>query len=166
MGPIEVLLSADQETYRAGDLVSFVVKASADCNLTLINVDGGGKATVLFPNDFQRDNRVAAGTPLSIPGPGAPYSLRVKERGNERFIAICTRKATRPKGIAHQFGHQRFTFLGDWPTFVRTADEKEAEILKKSDRRSRRSRREAGGEPVSPVGAEPEGRAVLIIHIE
>ena len=61
-----------------GDLITIKAEADNDCYLTVISVDATGVATVLFPNDFQPDNLVSAGQPVSIPGANAPFQLALQ----------------------------------------------------------------------------------------
>ncbi len=103
--------------YRAGDLLTVNARPTADCNLTIIAVETGGLATVLFPNDTATDNRVKGGALVQVPPPGAPFQLRLDKPGRHGLVAICNATAKRPQGIGHDFERQRFTVLGDWRTF-------------------------------------------------
>ncbi len=74
----------------AGDLVTLKAEADTDCFLTLVSIDAEGKATVLFPNDFEKDNLVQAGKTISVPAADAPYQLRFKADGTETLLARCS----------------------------------------------------------------------------
>lgn len=169
---IDVLLWTDQPFYRPRDLVTINVSVSKACHLTLIDVDQDGKATVLFPNELEQDNLVAPGVILTVPSRDAGFQLRFERSGEESIVAICQRKSRNPDGIAYDYERQRFAFLGDWRTFLRTAPEREKEIRgrESSDaaRRRRRGRSPANGTP--PVGAgDPapvEGRAAITVTID
>jgi hypothetical protein len=57
-------------------LLSMQVTAPRDGYLTILNIgEGDQAATVLFPNGFQRDNRVRSGHRIQIPGSGQNWCL-------------------------------------------------------------------------------------------
>ncbi len=168
----DVAVVADKVVYRVGDLASFRVVSDVDCNLTLINVTPAGKAVVLYPNDFEQNNRLAAGKPLLVPGPGAPYQLRFKEAGMETLVAICPVEAKFPEGIAPDYEQQRFTALGNWRSFLRAVYSGEATKVTKNDPPRRRGRgyRNRTAEAAKSTDARPvddrEGRVAVRIRVE
>lgn len=103
---------------RRGQAVTLEARSGAACYLTLINVEPDGVATVLFPNDFQRDNLVAAGGVVTVPPKAEPFTLRLDQPGPERFVAICSASQAPVDGIRHDFDRQRFTVLGDWSQYL------------------------------------------------
>jgi hypothetical protein len=115
---LEMAIWSDKPVYGRGDLVTIRAQASADCHLTLIGVDGGGRATVLYPNEMAPVNLLKAGEVLSVPGIDAPYQFRLEEKGHERIVGVCTVKPGLADGIEQDFERQRFTFLGDWRAFL------------------------------------------------
>lgn len=119
--PIGLQLYADRARYKVGDEIRFSVLSNADCRLHLISIDVSGHGTVILPNDFVPKEQVRAGTDLALPAPGAGYRFRVKERGRERVIALCTRVAGAIDGITHDFERQRFQELGIYATFLDNA---------------------------------------------
>lgn len=160
-----------------GDLVVIKAQADSDCYLTVISVDAEGKATVLFPNDFEKDNLLTAGKTVSVPGSDAPYQLRFKADGTETLISRCSTSSLAPTGIEHDFERQRFTLLGNWENFIQDTLVTEAELRRipeKAERaRSAKAqllrRRQERGENTSarpdtmPGRALRDGRAVVII---
>ena len=88
----------DKPRPKAGDLIVVNIQPDTDCYLTLINVDHAGKATVVFPNDFEPENLISAGKPMRIPGADAPYQLRRKDEGREMLIAQCSSSPAPPTG--------------------------------------------------------------------
>jgi mono/diheme cytochrome c family protein len=167
----------DKPLPAAGDLVTVKAEPDTDCFLTVISVDAQGKATVLFPNDFEADNLVSAGATHSIPGPDAPYQLRFKADGTETLMARCSTSAVPPTGIEYDFERQRFTVLGNWENFIQDTLVTDAELRRNPEKAERaRSakaqalrRRQARGERVeerlgtSPSKALRDGRAVVVI---
>lgn len=116
-GDQTIMLVSDKTLYRANDLPVFSVKASADCLLTLINVDPSGQAVVIFPNKYQQDNLIKARKEFRFPGADAPFQFRLKDIGKEKLIAECAIKKDGER-IQHNFEQQEFTDLGDYRDHV------------------------------------------------
>jgi hypothetical protein len=166
---LRVALWTQSPDYKAGDLLTVYAQPSANCNLTVVAVETGGLATVLFPNDTTTDNQVLAGARVQIPPPSAPFQLRLDKPGRHGIVAICNAVAKRPQGIGHDFERQRFTVLGDWRTFLLETAQREADYQKTQDD-LRRFRTGAGRaetlEEQLPVGTEDEARAALTLTVE
>ena len=112
---LNLSLTSDKNVYRANDTANFTVVSSQDCFLTLVNLDEKGSgATVIFPNRFQQDNRIAANRQVNIPGPDAPFQFRLKDPGTETVIAVCTDKNVSVDGITHDFSRSAFTSVPDY----------------------------------------------------
>ena len=120
----EITLVSDKVRYRANDLPVFTVNASQDCNLTLINVDPAGRAVVIFPNKYQQENFIQAGSDFEFPGSDAPFQFRLKDIGKEKVVAECAAKGDGDR-IEHNFDQQEFTDLGDYRDHVGEQAEKE-----------------------------------------
>lgn len=167
--PIVVSVWPDRLSYKAGDLAHFSVQASEDCYLTLIDIDGAGKATVLLPNDFEQDNLIVAGQVVQVPGDRAPYQLRMKDKGTETLVAICATNAKVPPGVELDFERQRFPSLGLWRNFVREGDTG-GDVVRPTRSSTGRGRADAkSGEPVKPepkLRAGAQGRAAITVQIE
>ncbi len=116
---LDLALVADQPHYVVGDIAHFSIRPSFDCNLTLISINPAGKATVIFPNDFEPDNALKAGQVLRVPSESSAYRLRLNQPGNERMVAVCTAQSRTADGIQQNYEQQRFTALGDWRNFLR-----------------------------------------------
>ena len=115
------LVVADKSEYAVNDLPVFNVKTNKECYLTLINVDGSGTGTVIFPNKFQQGNLIKAGQNFQFPGPEAPFQFRLKDPGTETVIALCNTNSDKVDTIAHDFTNKAFTQLGDYEKFVTRA---------------------------------------------
>ncbi len=170
----------DKSRPATGDLIAINAEADQDCFLTLINIDVAGKATVLFPNDFEPDNLLSAGKTSRVPGTSAPYQLRIKDEGRETLVAQCSTSPAPPTGIEHDFGRQRFTVLGNWENFVRDSLIAEAD-MRRDPRKAERARsarfqalrrvRESGGRTEERLDTSPgrrvrDGRAVIVLSNE
>ena len=112
--PVELSIYADRARYAAGDPIQFTVRSNVDCRLTLISIDVSGHGTVIFPNDFVPRDSLGAHLNLVLPAPDAGYRFRVKEKGRERVVALCTRAPGIIEGIVHDFERQRFQELGPY----------------------------------------------------
>jgi hypothetical protein len=151
-----------QDRYKVGELAAFFVESNMDCNLTLVSVDAAGRATVLFPNEFEQSNVLSAAKPLRIPSEAAPFQLRLKTPGRESVIGICNIVAKTADGIAHDYERQRFTILGDWRTFLgqlSLEDGGDQKVDRTTDTRPRsrppqRSRTRGAVAPAAPVTVE------------
>lgn len=116
--PIDLTLYPDRPLYSPGDAIELTVRSNVDCSLTVISIDSGGFGTVVFPNDFAANNRIAAHLSVTIPAQGARYRFRLKEKGRERIVALCTRMEGLVDGIRHDFERQRFQELGPYAAFL------------------------------------------------
>lgn len=163
-----------------GDLVTIKAEADSDCYLTVISVDAKGVATVLFPSDFQTDNRLTATKAVSIPPSDAPFQLRYKAEGSETILGRCSTRAAPPLGIEHDFERQRFTVLGNWENFIQDTLVTDWEMRTNPEKAERARiarigadrRREAQGQkidiPPPDIAGDRQlrdGRAVLILGL-
>jgi DNA-binding phage protein len=112
---------ADRSAYAVNDLPVFTVKTDKECYLTLINVDGSGTGTVIYPNKFQQANVIKAGQNFKFPGADAPFQFRFRDKGTETVIALCNANQGKVDTIAHDFGNKQFTELGNYEKFVTRA---------------------------------------------
>ena len=164
----ELAVWSDADGYVAGQAVTFFAQTSQDCNLTLINVDRSGRATVLFPNEFEQNNRIVAGREHRIPGSESPYRFRLKDRGRETFVAVCGKNARSPDGVFHDFERLRFTVLGDWQIFLREppALEDARRDDAANDRPGPQRRRPRGKSEPAPRTAGPDLQVRTAVTVE
>ena len=102
----ELQVNMPQRAFRDGDALSLSVTAEQDCELTLVNVDQTGQATVLFPNRMQEDNELDAGKMRFLPGSESKVEYRVAGApGEQALIAFCTKE--KPGFFAQLFGQSR-----------------------------------------------------------
>jgi mono/diheme cytochrome c family protein len=171
---LDLVLWSDKERYKPGDLVRFGARASADCHLTLVSLDTAGRATVLYPNEFEQSNLVTAGQEIAIPGGGAPYQLRAKDRGRETLVGICAASQKLPEGVYPDYERQRFTMLGNWANFIASAyteegGDRRAGEQKQPEQKNRAKRKARGRQ--DPAKAEqrrrdPQVRTAITYEIE
>ena len=169
--PLSLALWSDNTIYDRGALLTLRAHATADCHLTLIGIDGSGRATVLFPNEIEPNNLLRAGAVLSAPGATAAYQFRLNDPGTETVVGICTIGAKIADNIHQDFERQRFTLLGDWRTFVAQAWKPQAAPAPRVERPRRRGRGRAvrRSRPVIPAKIErltPENHARTAITFD
>mgnify|MGYP005638665123 FL=1 len=82
----------NQDEYQIGEMITFFISVEKDCFLTLLDINPGGKITVLFPNKYQKNNFVRAGETIQIPpSQHKKFGFEVKPpHGEERLKAIAT----------------------------------------------------------------------------
>lgn len=163
-------LWTDKPRYRRGDTVTVHARADGACRLTIINIDGNGRGTVIFPNEFDQDSRIAAGQDFRVPAADAAYAFRVPTAGRETFVGICSSGETPPDGIVFDFEKQRFTDLGNYRAFVSRAY---AEGLKPPSAKAEEARGRRGAaksperkEPAPPAVPERQTRTAIEIDID
>lgn len=164
---LDVGLWSDKISYKSGELMVVTAQVNRDCNLTVINVDTHGDATVLFPSDSDPDNAVKAGTKVRIPSDIEPYLLRASDAGEETFVAVCTLNRKRLLGVDQDFEKQRFSLLGNWRDFLKTAETREGLIGRRDTPRQRRARAKAAAAAAAAVTQpEQDARAAIYVKVE
>lgn len=161
----------DRTRYRPGDIVTIHAESNAACHLTLIGIDPAGKATVLFPSEFEPENLLEAGKPITVPAAGSQYQFRLRERGAETIVGLCQPGAKFPSGVEPDYERQRFTVLGNYENFERAAFQANAQALRAPRAQDRRPARGTGARETRP-DPRPDGkldvqlRAAVRITIE
>jgi hypothetical protein len=110
--PLNLTLFADRTAYRVSDKPVFTIRADRDCYLTLVDIDGVGQGTVIFPNRFAADNRILGGRDFVFPDAAATFDFRFSASGTETVIAICDVSGKSLTGVRHDFAASAFTGLG------------------------------------------------------
>lgn len=154
---------------RGGERATVILRARAtrDCHLTIINVESNGKATVLFPNEFDRDNLLKAQTELALPGKAASYAFALKPGVREHFVGICEVGEPVPAGIEPDLQRQNFTALGDWQAFLDTAHAAASSHRFPIDNGDDRDSRRRGAKPrtkPAPEAVPNQARAAIIVE--
>lgn len=155
---LELLLWSQAEVYEPGQLATFYARSNQACYLTLISLDRGGQATILFPNEFEQNNLLNAETDLTLPAASASYQFRVRDKGRETLVGICNTSTKTPAGIQHDFERQRFTTLGDWRAYLAQLPPAGPKVAAASEQPRPRPQRRTRNRPQSapPAAAEPK----------
>jgi hypothetical protein len=114
----DMALTSDKDTYKQGDTPSFTIVASKDCALTLTDVDDRGEGVVLFPNKFHSDNHIKKGVAITLPGENAGFQYRMKDKGTETVIAVCSEYGDSADGIKHDFTKAALTTVPNYTASV------------------------------------------------
>lgn len=99
--PVPVLLTLDKEVYHEGDIPRIQVEVAENAHLRLLYQDARGDISVLFPNQFIKNDTIRAGHTVLMPTPnpsrpGEEVAIEIwggedgRTFGTERFIAIAT----------------------------------------------------------------------------
>ena len=165
--PLSIM--ADKDAYKAGDNVRLTVRTSEPCHLTLINVDATGKATILVPNDFDRDTLLPANRDVQVPTSVEPkYRFRAGRQGPETIVAICNATWKGAYGFTQNFERQKFTELGDFRTALARAYSEaqyRARIAGRTKRKRRRRRAQSGNKRPVPLLPDVMAHTAIRLHI-
>jgi hypothetical protein len=161
---LDLFIRSDKDAYASGELVTFFVRANAECHLTLISVDTRGIATVLFPNEIDQNNLLLAGQELRVPGERATYQFRAQEKGRETLVGICTVGAKIAEGIRQDYERQRFTTLGNWRLFLKRVLAGESPEPRRGGRRKVRRKTEA--RPAERLRPEHHARTAITYEVQ
>ncbi len=103
-GTVEVTLDRKDLTYCEGDEAKIFVRSSVDGYLYLISFDCNDNPTLLFPNDWNRDNRISANAQTTYPAADQDFILAIcgPNFGKEKIRAYVTREEIKElKGIKY-----------------------------------------------------------------
>lgn len=79
--------------FYVGGQVAFEVTSNKDAYLTIIDVGTTGKAHVIFPNRWNKSNKIRKGKVYRIPGSDADYSFKLRGPAGVNYVkAIATLK--------------------------------------------------------------------------
>ncbi len=88
----------DDRLYEEGELIRATVKSERAGYLYVFVVSGDGTALCLFPNNYDRNNRIPANREIVVPSPEAPFKLRVTAPfGEEGLVAMVSEEEIKPE---------------------------------------------------------------------
>jgi hypothetical protein len=73
--------------YRVGETMTLSVQPTGDAYLYCYYQDADGEVARIYPNRFQPDALVGARTPLTVPPPGAAFSIRFDKAGGADAVS-------------------------------------------------------------------------------
>ena len=68
--PIQLVVNEGKRDFAEGETISYHVQSGTGCHVAIFCHQVDGSTVVLFPNEFQRNTWVAAGTGVDIPNVG------------------------------------------------------------------------------------------------
>ncbi|HEY8531074.1 MAG TPA: DUF4384 domain-containing protein [Limnochorda sp.] len=77
-GDLRVRIETDRSRYDLGDEVEIRYWVNKDAYIYIYNLDAAGRVSLIFPNRFDRNNRVRAGS-HKLPGGGYAFEVRGPE---------------------------------------------------------------------------------------
>lgn len=81
-GDLKIKVWADKgegSVYKKDESVQFHFRSNKDCYIYLYHMDAAGSVKLLFPNSFNKDNRVKANQVYSIPDETMNFDLKITE---------------------------------------------------------------------------------------
>lgn len=108
-----VRLEVNHQTasYREGDNLSVTAVSEIDCYAYVAYHQADGKTFLIFPNPVQKDNRLKARQPVSIPAKDDLFRWQVSAPfGKEKIAIICTKEPLAELS-AEELGSTRFNRL-------------------------------------------------------
>lgn len=114
--PVAAWTDRVDAAFRIGEPITISVRPQRDAHITVLNIGSSGRATVLFPNQIQRDSRVRGGQVLTLGGPGAGYQIVPEGPAGVEIVHVVatSRPLTLPElnQLAAQPGASPFLSLG------------------------------------------------------
>lgn len=90
-GSIRLDLKTNGRNFTDGELLTVQVSADQDCFIRLYYLSSDNKVAQIYPNQYQKENRVKKGTTVTIPGPTAEFALKMgKPYGNEVLKVVAS----------------------------------------------------------------------------
>jgi len=90
---VQVDVDKPDRVYQEGEVLQVYVSSREEGYLYLFYRDADAKVTVLFPNQYQRDNRIRQNEGVPVPGPDAGFRIRVGAPfGHELLKAVVSKK--------------------------------------------------------------------------
>ncbi|MCY4565997.1 MAG: DUF4384 domain-containing protein [Gammaproteobacteria bacterium] len=92
---VEAAVDRANRVYTHGDHVVLTVKATEDSYIWVFDTGTSGKAHQIFPNRYDEENFLKAGSTLHIPPAGSDYALAVSHpKGAELITVVATKENT------------------------------------------------------------------------
>lgn len=96
----DAFLNPDRPEYHINDLLTLHLRVTENAHLIIFNWDDTGMLAILFPNAFQMNNFIKAGSTYRFPGADANFDIQLPGPvGTERFKVIALRNAADSSAI-------------------------------------------------------------------
>ena len=92
---IRLFLTPGKRDYRLKDYLTIRLEADRDCYITLFNWEADGTFKQLFPNKYDTDNFIRAGSSIDFPTRNSNFDIRLSgPEGIERLKLVAVRSKT------------------------------------------------------------------------
>ena len=98
-----VSLKTDSPTYTVGDLLELEIQSTEDAYITVLNENSAGTLSILFPNAYDRRNRLRAGRAYAIPDKDSDFEFYLDRPGVERLKVIAFSSRRYSEGFTRLF---------------------------------------------------------------
>jgi hypothetical protein len=83
-------LDKERRDFKVGEKAQFLVSSNKDCYLVMLDLNSQGDMTILFPNQYFRNNFIKAGRVIKIPDEkmGKKFELEFSEPPGEEVVKV------------------------------------------------------------------------------
>ena len=85
---VTLTMANGRTSYGLGEKVAFEATSERDGYLTLVDLGTDGTVTVLFPNEFDRENRVRGGAPFRFPTAAMGFEIEVQPPAGRGMVRL------------------------------------------------------------------------------
>lgn len=89
-------VNQSDNTYKPGEVLELSVKSNKDAFLTVLDIGTSGKVHIVYPNEFQKDNRVRGGQVVKIPSGGDNFQFKVSGPGGSEALKVIVTTSNKP----------------------------------------------------------------------
>ncbi|SMH31934.1 DUF4384 domain-containing protein [Azospirillum agricola] len=83
-------------SYKPGEFLELTVQTNKEAYITVVDVGTSGKVHIVYPNQFQTDNRVRPNKPVRIPSGGDDFALKVGGPAGTEVLKIIATTSPQP----------------------------------------------------------------------
>jgi hypothetical protein len=85
---LRVEVDRPDRTYYVGEQMTVTVKAEKDCYLYLVYYGASNQVACLFPNEYQKENFIRAGQPVTVPAPDAKFQFTCSPPCGKEYLQV------------------------------------------------------------------------------
>ena len=101
----KIKLWTEADSYSVGDKMKVFFEVKEAINVTLVDVTPDGEKTIIFPNQYQKDNFCQPGVIYQIPPADSAFALEVTgPTGKDRLMAMTSAKTEVDQGMIRTRG--------------------------------------------------------------
>jgi hypothetical protein len=103
--PIQLVVNEGKRDFAEGETISYRVQSATACHIAILCHQVDGSTVMLFPNEYQRETWVAAGTGVTIPVAGKDnFQFKVQQPFGADVVQViaCTKRSALHQLIQQQ----------------------------------------------------------------